>query len=251
VYGTTVSGASGGSGGGGTVYELSPSGRKWTENILYRFPSYYSKSGANPQAPVAFGRNGNLYGTTSYGGNTVCPTGCGVVFALKPTGKGASKESIVHAFGGSDGCTSVAGLVADAAGNFYGSADLGGPGFPTCEGGCGTLFELTRGSSGHWSFTVVHDFATNSGCGPEGNMAFDAAGNLYGTTVIGGNGGGVVFRIAPKRHGQWNYTVLHSFSNTPDGWEPTGLAMAPNGKLYGTTISGGTLGLGAVFEVTP
>ncbi|MBV9699069.1 MAG: hypothetical protein JO078_02975 [Candidatus Eremiobacteraeota bacterium] len=251
LYGTTVSGGSGGSGGGGTVYELVPSGNKWTEKISYRFAPY-GPSGANPQAPVVFGRSGSLYGTTSYGGNSVCPSGCGVVFALSPAGKGAWKESVLHSFSGGDGCTSVGGLVADAAGNFYGSTNLGGPSFPTCHGGCGTIFEL-HGSHGHWSFAVIHDFTTNTGCGPSGNMALDAAGNLYGTTVIGGSGGGngVVFRLARKPHGRWSYTVLHAFNNTPDGSEPTGLILAANGKLYGTTIGGGALGVGSVFEATP
>lgn len=88
-------------------------------------------------------------------------------------------------------------------------------------------------------------------------MVLDAGGNLYGTTVIGGNGGGacygscgVVFKLAPLARHQWKYTVLHSFNDTPDGSEPTGLIMGANGKLYGTTIGGGTRNLGAVFEVT-
>lgn len=251
LYGTTVAGGSGGSGGGGTIYQLIRSGRKWSETILYRF-SPYGSNGSNPQAPVALGRDGSLYGTTSHGGNSACPSGCGVVFKLSPAGKGRWIESAVHAFDGTDGCTSVAGLAADHAGNFFGSTNLGGPGFPTCEGGCGTLFQLTHGSHGHWSFAVIHDFTTSGGgCGPVGNMVVDAAGNLYGTAVIGGNGGGIVFKVARKPHNQWKYAVLHTFTDTPDGWEPTGLVMAANGKLYGTTITGGANGLGAVFEITP
>lgn len=250
LYGTTVAGGSGGSGGGGTVYELIPSGHKWSEKILYRF-SPYGSNGSNPQARVIFGRDGSLYGTTSYGGSSSCPSGCGVVFTLRPAGKGRWTESALHAFNGSDGCTSVAGLAADRAGNFFGSTNLGGPGFPTCEGGCGTLFELTHGSRGHWSFAVIHNFTTSSGCGGVGNMVLDAAGNLYGTAVIGGSGGGVVFKVAPMPNKHWKYTVLHTFTNTPDGWEPTGLIMAANGTLYGATGGGGALGLGAIFEVTP
>lgn len=255
LYGTTVSGGTGGSGGGGTVYELIPSGSSWTEKILHRFTPY--SDGASPQAPVVFGRDGSLYGTTSYGGNQACPSGCGVVFRLKPSGKGRWEESVLHAFNGADGDTSVAGLVADAAGNLYGSTNEGGN--SGCYGGCGVLFELTRGAHRSWSFSVIHYFMVKAGGGPSGNMAFDTAGNLYGTTVIGGNtnacpqqiGCGVVFKLAPGSNHHWKYGVLHIFDNSPDGALATGLAMSGNGKLYGTTIGGGSLGLGTVFEVTP
>lgn len=92
-----------------------------------------------------------------------------------------------------------------------------------------------------------------------GNMAFDARGNLFGTTVVGGNvsacqeqiGCGVVFELSPEVHDRWKYTVLHTFSNSPDGALATGVVIGPRGKLYGTTIGGGTLDLGTVFEVTP
>jgi uncharacterized repeat protein (TIGR03803 family) len=264
LYGTTVAGGTGGSGGGGAVYELIPSGTNWAEKILYRFSPY--SNGANPQAGLIFGRRGSLYGTTTYGGNNACPSGCGVVFTLAPAGKGGWTESVVHTFNGNDGCYSVAGLVADRAGNLFGSTGEGGIGgcflaratkaaSGGCPNGCGTLFELRHGARGRWSFAVLHYFTLSSGGGPSGNMVFDAAGNLYGTTVIGGNACqgacGVVFKLSPGAHQPWKYSVLHSFSNTPDGALPTGLVMRTNGKLYGTTIGGGTLSLGTVFEVTP
>ncbi len=255
LYGTTVAGGTGGSGGGGTVYELIPSGSSWTEKILHRFTPY--NDGANPQAPVIFGSDGSLYGTTSYGGNQACPSGCGVVFRLTPLGTGKWEESVLHAFNGADGDTSVAGLIADAAGNLYGSTNEGGN--SGCYGGCGVLFELTRAPHGRWSFSVIHAFRVKAGGGPSGAMAFDSAGNLYGTTVIGGNinacpqqlGCGVVFRLAPGSKHRWKYGVLHVFDNSPDGALATGLVMSANGILYGTTIGGGSLGLGTVFEVTP
>jgi len=255
LYGTTASGGTGGSGGGGTVYELIHPGSHWTEQILYRFSAY--GDGATPQAGVIFGRDGSLYGTTQYGGNTLCPSGCGVVYKLAPAGKGKWMETVLHAFDGSDGESSVAGLVADGSGNLYGTANLGGLGVG-CHGGCGTLFEMTPSSGSRWSFSVLHDFAIKTGGGPLGNMVFDAAGNLYGTTVIGGNlkgclkaGCGVVFELSPRSHNQWKYTVLHAFNDTPDGAVPAGLTIGANGKLYGTTRGGGELSLGTVFEVTP
>jgi uncharacterized repeat protein (TIGR03803 family) len=260
LYGTTVGGGTGGSGGGGTVYELIPSGSGWSEKILYRFSPY--SNGANPQAGVLFGRGGSLYGTTTYGGNDACPQGCGVVFKLTPAAKGRWTESVMHSFNGSDGCYSGAGLVADAAGNLFGSTDEGGSGGCSlrathersqagCVNGCGTLFELSHGARGHYSFTVVHYFTAPTGAGPSGNMVFDGAGNLYGTAVVGSAGSGVVFKLALAAHNHWEYTVLHAFTNIPDGSLPTGVVMGANGKLYGTTIGGGALGLGAAFEVTP
>jgi hypothetical protein len=93
-------------------------------------------------------------------------------------------------------------------------------------------------------------------------MAFDATGNLYGTTYNGGNltskcifgynhGCGVVFKLAPESDHRWKYSLLHSFSNAPDGALPTGVVLSAAGKLYGTTITGGNLALGTAFEVTP
>lgn len=263
LYGTTLGGGTGG-GGRGTVYELIRSGQNWTEKILYRFSAY--SNGANPEAGVMFGRGGSLYGTTTYGSNIACPQGCGIVFRLTPE-NGQWTESVVHAFNGSDGCYPAASLVTDAAGNFFGSTSEGGQGGCSfrnapkrgqagCVNGCGTLFELSRRSHGGYSFSVVHYFTELSGAGPSGNMAVDAAGNLYGTTVIGGHASachgacGVVFELSPLTNHNWKYSVLHNFNNTPDGSEPTGVVIGPGGKLYGTTIGGGMLSLGAVFEVT-
>lgn len=254
LYGTTVAGGTGGSGGNGTVYELRPgSGGKWTETVLHRFT--LARDGANPQAGVIF-VGGNLYGTTSYGGNTACPAGCGVIYELTPSGS-RWKAKLIHAFNGSDGHTSVAGLVPDAAGNLYGSADEGAN--AGCNGGCGTLFKLQPKKGGGWTFTVIHSFDVHTGGGPAGNMVFDKAGNLYGSTVDGGNisacpqpvGCGVVFKLSPATRGTWTYSVLHIFNNSPDGALPTGVVLAPNGRLYGTTIGGGTFTYGTVFEVKP
>jgi uncharacterized repeat protein (TIGR03803 family) len=61
----------------------------------------------------------------------------------------------------------------------------------------------------------------------------------------------VVFKLAPAAHGKWNYSVLHEFSNGQDGILPSGLTMDKAGNLYGTTLEGGTFGLGTVFQVTP
>jgi uncharacterized repeat protein (TIGR03803 family) len=183
--------------------------------------------------------------------------GCGIVFRLIPQSDGSWKEEVLHEFTGSDGMHSVSGLLADKNGNLYGGADQGG--ISGCFAGCGTLFQLAPQSDGSWKFNILHVFNQTDGGGPQGAMAFDNAGSLYGTTVIGGNinacpqqdGCGVVFKLAPGTGGKWKYSVLYKFNNVPDGALPKGLVMDKAGKLYGTTIGGGANGLGTVFEVTP
>ena len=80
----------------------------------------------------------------------------------------------------------------------------------------------------------------------------DKAGNLYGTTVAGGESDcGVIFRLAPSANGTWTYTVLHSFTGY-DGAQPdANLVLDGKGNLYGTTAAGGSGGYGVAFELTP
>ena len=256
LFGTTVAGGTGGSGGNGMVYELTPTAHgAWKETVVHRFTQ--ASNGTNPQAGVVFASGGDLYGTASYGGNTACAAGCGTVFKLKSS-NGSWSATLLHAFDGVDGALPLADLVADRAGNLYGSAEQGA--HSGCFGGCGTLFELHRLPAGRWKFAVIHVFDATNGGSPSGNMVFDSAGNLYGATVGGGNAGacpqtlgcGVVFKLAPGARGAWLYTVLHKFNNSPDGALPNdGLGWGADGKLYGTTIGGGALSLGSVFQVSP
>lgn len=256
LFGTTVGGGSGGSGGGGIVFELArQQNGSWKESIIHRFTS--TSDGANPQAGLLIDGAGNLYGTTVYGGNPACTQGCGTVFELSPAPRGAWKEKLLHLFTGQDGAHPVAGLNEDGSGNLFGSAGQGAGG--GCFAGCGSIIELSPLTGGGWKTTVLHVFQTTDGGGPSGAMAFDPAGNLYGSTVIGGNvnacpqqdGCGVVFKLAPGSHGTWTYSVLHKFNNGADGILPNGIVRGGGGNLFGTTIGGGAFSLGTVFEVTP
>jgi uncharacterized repeat protein (TIGR03803 family) len=254
-YGTTVAGGNGGSGGNGTVFELLRRGG-WKERIIHPFLSY--GDGTNPQAGLTSDSSGNLYGTTSYGGLNKCAGGCGTVFKLLPSRGGRWSEKVLHQFTGSDGALPVANLIWDASGNLYGSAEFGGD--SSCVGGgCGTIFKLRRGNGNSWQLSVVYAFPKQSqGADPAGNMVFDGSGNLYGTTVSGGNvnacpqpgGCGVVFELS---HGgrKWKYSVLHIFNNTPDGALPNGLVSDGTGKYFGTTIGGGIYSMGTAFELVP
>jgi uncharacterized repeat protein (TIGR03803 family) len=156
--------------------------------VLHAF-SGANGDGAYPQGNLVLDDSGALYGTTSEGGDTNCPNGvvgCGLVFKLSHS-RGAWAETILHDFGSydGDGITPAGGLTLDAAGNLYGTTQNG-------TKGLGTIFKLTPTSGGHWTERVLHSFAgyPSDGAGPLANVTFDAEGNLYGTTSVGGPGGG-------------------------------------------------------------
>jgi uncharacterized repeat protein (TIGR03803 family) len=200
--------------------------------------------GNGPYAGVIFDQVGNLYGTTSAGGNGGCNgLGCGTVFQLKPSGSGWT-ENVLYAFqNGSDGANPIGGLMFDPSGNLYGTT--------SCLGnGKSTVFELTP-SSGNWTFALLG----GSG-GSTASLIMDPAGNLYGTARTGGAyGRGSVFKLAPSGGG-WTYTSLHDFcADGPpcsDGAQPWGnVILDANGNLYGTATAGRANYYGVVFEITP
>jgi uncharacterized repeat protein (TIGR03803 family) len=250
LYGTTVAG---GAHNYGTVFELSPkAGGSWTENVLHSF-SYNGTDGSYPYASLIFDAAGNLYGTTGFGGSGACSLGCGTVFELTPAGGGVWTETVLHNFiaNGADGTGPDASLIFDASGNLYGTTVTGG------ANGYGAVFELTPGGA-NGPDTVLYSFIDNGkdGVEPEASLIFDAAGNLYGTTLFGGAYVyGTVFELTPKAGGGWKETVLHSFDNPAfdgkDGAEPVaGLILDATGNLYGTTTkTGGAYGDGIVFEL--
>src|ERR1017187_10338672 len=179
-----------------------------------------------------------------------------LVAALFVTGTwAAAQEKVLHNFSGiPDGASPMAGLIWDAAGNLYGTTVWGGTS-PSCGGGCGTVFELTPAAGGGWTEKVLWSFGNGTdGVSPVAGMVFDAAGNLYGTTLYGGTTGfGTVFELTPAADGTWAEKVLYSFGNGTDGSIPdSGLIFDADGNLYGTTTQGGTFNqTGTVFELTP
>jgi len=270
LYGTTEYGGNGCLSSCGTVYELSPAADgTWTETILYNFQGVgAANDGMYPVAPLVFDRQGNLYGTTFWGGanrETCSGWGCGVVFALLPNGSGRWTETVLHSFESfsSDGFYPLAGLVLDASGNLYGTTSGGGPNTCNDYSYCGTVFKLSSSSGGTWTETLVHSFSSNEGFAPEAGLTFDAGGNLYGTTDVGGvHNQGTAFELSPDSSGGWKESVLHSFGKGQDGQEPnTTLVLDASGNLYGGTFGGGTdvtgpcteygVGCGTVFEILP
>ena len=170
------------------------------------------------------------------------------MFELTPKAGGGWTEKVLHSFNAKDGFVSYAALIFDAFGNLYGTTAGGG------AYGDGTVFELTPKGGGGWTETVLHSFNDKDGSAPYAGLIFDGAGNLYGTTLMGGHYvDGTVFKLTPKGGGGWTETVLHSFNdNGKDGFAPlAGLIFDEAGNLYGTTYGGGTYGYGTVFELTP
>jgi len=226
----------------GVVFKLSPGAKgEWTEAILHEFND---KDGAAPYAGVIFDSAGNLYGTTSAGGNA----GMGTVFRLSSGPNGRWTETVLHSFNGQDGANPYAGVTFDASGNLYGTT------FSTTTG-MSTVFRLTPGPNGKWTHTVLHTFDGEDGAQAYAGVSVDGQGSLYGATATGGAyGWGVIFKLSPQSNGEWIESILHEF-NGKDGAEPyAGPILDAAGNLYGTTFQGGnskSCGCGTVFKLSP
>jgi uncharacterized repeat protein (TIGR03803 family) len=250
---------------GEEVFEVSNSGGAWVENVLYSFPN-----GPLPLGTLAMDSSGNLYGVTADGGLTGsgCAPTCGTVYELSPSANGWQLHVLYSFLGGADGDEPLAGLILDQAGNLYGTTGYGGNVSVDCNGGCGTVFTLTKSQSG-WQHTVLYSFqGTTQGSTPNSTLVRDEQGNLYGTTLggsvvstgLGGNaicgGCGTVFGVV-NSGGTWQGQTIYSFEGIGiDGIGPTALVLDSAGNLYGVSSGGfgnpqcGGTG-GNVFELTP
>jgi uncharacterized repeat protein (TIGR03803 family) len=222
--------------------------RAQTFQVLHTFQG---PDGANPEAPVTLDAAGNIYGTTPAGGAGTCTSmGCGTVFVLNKAGR----EIALHSFRGPDGAYPQAGLLRDSRGNLFGTADGGGKNTSSCGGangpGCGVAFRFSpKGKEVEYKFQGTPD-----GWQPTAPVVEDNAGNLYGTTYLGGEHGlGAVFKIQGTSGKE---TVLYSFTGGSDGCFPySGVILDSASNLYGVTFEGGSgfcnNGLGVVFRVDP
>jgi uncharacterized repeat protein (TIGR03803 family) len=242
LYGTA---SNGGVNGFGTAFKLDAD-RRYAETVMHSFSG--DPGGRDPQAGLASDSAGNLYGTASGGG----AHNYGTVFRLV-RGSDGWTQNVLHSFkGGTDGANPEGPVVADNAGNLYGTTTYGGT-TGKCEGnGCGTLYELSKSESA-WKETLLHIFTgTPDGLFPYSGLTFDSDGNLYGTTYQGGAFGfGTVFELSPSAGG-WIETILYSFTGGTDGSRPYGsMTFDSYGNLYGTTSLGGVADAGVVFELKP
>lgn len=249
LYGTTVEGGKGcsnpyGASGCGTVFKVTAAGE---ESILHRFAD--SPDGAHPAAGLLADQDGNFYGTTAAGGNVFEGTPLGTVFRLTAAGE----ETVLYRFNGindGDGQDPQSTLIWGESGDLYGTTVEGGP------NGWGTVFRLTR--TGTESILYSFPRFSDDGESPEAGVVRDAAGNLYGTALIGGaentgcsgDGCGAVYKLTPSNA----ESVLHSFTDSGAGGcaPDTALIAVSSGQteiLYGSTPFCGARGNGTIFEI--
>jgi uncharacterized repeat protein (TIGR03803 family) len=210
----------------GTVFEI-PAGT----HTLSTLATFNKGNGAFPAGGVIADAAGNFYGTTLQGG----ANGVGTVFKVAA---GTHALLTLATFNTSNGGYPVGGLIADAAGNLYGTTNAGG------ANNDGTVFEISAGTH---ALATLATFNGNNGAQPHATLLADAAGNLYGTTFAGGASGyGTVFEIAA---GTRALSTLATFNSSNGANPEAGLIADADGNLYGTTQNGGAKNFGTVFEV--
>jgi hypothetical protein len=246
-----------------------------TTSAIYTFQG--GADGQSPEAALIADSQGNLYGTTAYGGGGACRSayysGCGTVFQLVPPSSpsGAWTENVLYRFQDASDGAFPGGLLLDHAGNLVGTAAAGGVG--SCivgVNGCGTVFKLTRPDApgGSWTLSVLYEFrGSQDGLVPTG-LVQDHAGILFGVTVDGGPAPcqcGTSFKLTPSgTEGPWTKSVLYAFRGVPPGQaigdaaSPISLAFDAEGNLFGASVYGGFCQnfeggscFGTVFELSP
>ncbi len=237
---------------GGSVFKLSPPSPgqiDWAWQVVYAWSG--NGPGARWSGALSVDTGGNLFGPASGGLD-----GAGAVFALNAPVDGASPwtQTILYSFAGrstGDGDTPSGALLPAGDGGWYGTTAYGG------ASNSGMVYKLSPpdAEGGAWTETVLYSFnARRDGMHPQAPLIADAAGNLYGTTVEGGLGGGAVFRLSPPRRGStaWTEKTLFRFTGGADGGGSSGqLLLGDDGALYGTAQFGGRFLRGVVFRLTP
>ena len=230
-----------------------------TFQVLHYFTG--GLDGAHPYTGLTMDRAGNLYGTAEYGGSQAndCHIvgGCGTVFEMVHQGAGFIFRPLYQfqGFPSGDGANPLGRVILGPDGALFGTTVYGGENGVGCgdeEPGCGTVFKLTppptfcKSFTCNWEETQIHNFTGADAAAPSGEIAFDSAGNLYGTARSGR-----VYELTPAP-GTWTFSVLHSFTGGPDGGIPYGgVQLDQAGNVYGTTDTGGTGQNGTAFQLVP
>jgi hypothetical protein len=245
LFGTTYYG---GTYGEGTVFELvNNNDGTYTVNTLDNFIFNYT-SGSFPRGGLFADASGNLFGTAEYGGTN----DGGTVFELVNNAGTYSTPNTLASFNGSTGYSPLGSLIADAKGDLFGVAQLGGEN--VWPAGAGTVFELVNNNDGTYTVKTLFAFNGSNGYSPIdiSGLVADASGNLFGTTFNGGNGygtngDGTVFELV-NNNGTYSLNTLVTFNGSNGAFPYSGLMADANGDLFGTTEAGGN-GYGTVFEL--
>jgi uncharacterized repeat protein (TIGR03803 family) len=226
----------------GVVLALALTAGASTEKVLWNFGGGSDGSGPWSNYFISDAK-GNLYAATAAGGTY----SSGTVFMLTPAGK----EIVLYEFKGQasgDGAGPHGRLAFDAKGNIYGTTQGGG------TNGTGTVYELSRKSGGGWTEKVIYTFSSTGadGISPSAGMTIAPNGTMYSTTPDGGAfSGGVIFSLTKTTKG-WKQTVIHSINFPNEGGFPyEGLMMDTAGNLFGVAPSGGAVGAGVVYRLSP
>lgn len=253
----------------GALYELLkpvPPAKRWQLKLVHSFNNGSDPdAGVTPYAGVTFGPDGTIYGTTLGGG----AIGVGTVYTLSPPDQ-AGKRSYrtIHQFRGldtiggrNDGLYPESNLVLDGNGNLIGTTYDGN--YSGLNEQLGTIYELSPpvGGAGDWSFRILHRFrGRNDGAFPSGELMEDGAGDIFGTTPVGGTtNNGTAFELTPRNDGSpdWTFQTIASFGTSAgDVYAPMdGVSIDQQGRLFGAANGGGgkyTPGCGGgVFRLTP
>src|SRR3954447_5285418 len=236
-YGTTLAA---GEFNRGTVFAIDPATGAFA--TLYHFAN---NEGSDPYGQLMLASDGFLYGTTRYGGDPNCPSGCGTIYRISTAGA----YTTLHVMTELEGTTLQGGLIEGPGGLLYGTATMGGD--LNCHGvgaSCGTVYSFSPTTA---QATVLHKFNFTDGRWPYGRLVFASNGYLFGTTSSGAAGeAGTVYRLKPSGKG-FKTLVEFANTNTNAGCQPkAGLIQADNGSLYGMTEDCGTYNSGAVYSVS-
>lgn len=231
-------------------------GHSQTFSVVHKFNGGHD--GAVPYGGVVLDAGGNLYGMTWQGGSD----NDGALYQIKGAGSGSVAYTLHSFTAGRDGSVPHGGGLFSRGGALYGFTTAGGSLGCSVHGyyGCGVVFSarppqtVCRAIPCPWNISTLYEFrGSGDGNNPYfGEVAFDPAGNVYGTSMNDGQyGGGTVWKLS-HANGTWTETILHNFGNGQDGSTPMhGVIIDSAGNLYGTTYQGGTVGNGTVFELSP
>ncbi len=207
-----------------------------TYTVIHNF-TRIGDDGASPYGGPTLDASGNLYGTT-YAGGTF---GAGNVYRLSPSGSSWEYKSLYSFASANWMGTGLAGTLAIYHGALYGTTEGGGY--------LGTAFTVFP-SGNCLRESVAHSFGHgNDGNEPIGGIVVDKAGNLYGTTLLGGvNGNGTVYQITRSK----GERVIYSFTGGVNAVNPaSAVTLDAEGNIYGTTSFGGANGVGAIYKLSP